>query len=260
MLSAAVTPLVPTTAIPTGLATLDDIGVGGVPSGRLTVLAGERSAGTSALLFTMATHNALQDRPTVFLSGQDSAASVQDKFLAAVAGVNIDRPATLGPGRILRIGAAADALRDRPLWLASGLWEARCPAIRKILACPADQVRRGLLLVDGVRLLGSGPEADLLHDLEGFARELDIAVVASVHLKSRFRAGDTSAALRELRGMLASTDAAAVVLVHRPDRDGDVLGRRDEVDLIPAAGWPGTATATVRFEPHYHRLVDLPNT
>ena len=60
--------------------------------------------------------------------------------------------------------------------------------------------------------------------------------------------------------MLARTDAAAVVLVHRPDRDGDVPGRRDEVDLITAAGWTETATATVRFEPHYHRLVDLPNT
>ncbi len=182
MLAPTVGPFVPTNAICTGLAALDDIGVGGVPSGRLTVLAGERSAGTSALLFTMATHNDLQDRPTVFLSGQDPVACVQERLLAAVAGANNDRAATLGPGRLLRIGAAADALRDRPLWLAAGPWQTRCPAIRKILACPADQARRGLLLVDGVRLLGSVPEAELLHDLDGFARDLDVAVVASVHL------------------------------------------------------------------------------
>ncbi|MFE9913225.1 hypothetical protein [Streptomyces clavifer] len=36
--------------------------------------------------------------------------------------------------------------------------------------------------------------------------------------------------------------------------------RRGEVDLIAAHGCSGTGTATVRFEPEYHRFVDLPNT
>ncbi|MEV7477802.1 hypothetical protein ACH4WW_01435 [Streptomyces halstedii] len=50
------------------------------------------------------------------------------------------------------------------------------------------------------------------------------------------------------------------MILHRPDHDGTVPQRRGEVDLIAAHGWSGTGTGTVRFEPEYHRFVDLPNT
>ncbi|MFJ2226339.1 MULTISPECIES: hypothetical protein [Streptomyces] len=46
------------------------------------------------------------------------------------------------------------------------------------------------------------------------------------------------------------------MILHRPDHDGTVPQRRGEVDLIAAHG----RSATVRFEPEYHRFVDLPNT
>ncbi|MET8538858.1 hypothetical protein ABZV67_46325 [Streptomyces sp. NPDC005065] len=49
------------------------------------------------------------------------------------------------------------------------------------------------------------------------------------------------------------------MLLHHPDRNGIVPQRRGEVDLIALRGWATTGTATVRFEPEYHRLVDQPN-
>ncbi|MFD7645147.1 hypothetical protein ACFV4P_31345 [Kitasatospora sp. NPDC059795] len=53
--------------------------------------------------------------------------------------------------------------------------------------------------------------------------------------------------------------AGAVILVHRPNIAGTAPERGAEVDLIAAKGWPKAGTAVVRFEPEYHRMVDLPN-
>ncbi|WP_405541026.1 hypothetical protein OG478_52630 [Streptomyces phaeochromogenes] len=52
------------------------------------------------------------------------------------------------------------------------------------------------------------------------------------------------------------SEVKTAVVLHRPAAPHT----RDRVDLIAARGWRATGTAAVRFEPEYHRLVDLPNT
>ncbi|HET6357770.1 hypothetical protein [Streptomyces sp.] len=53
--------------------------------------------------------------------------------------------------------------------------------------------------------------------------------------------------------------ASTAIVLHRPDTSGAAPDRRNEVDVIAARGWRSEGTVTVRFEPEYHRMVDLPN-
>jgi hypothetical protein len=96
--------------------------------------------------------------------------------------------------------------------------------------------------------------------LQQFARERDVAVLVTAHLTPDGTAETAPPALSNLSPLEEPVaKAETAVILHRPDHDGTVPQRRGEVDLIAIYGWQATGSVTVRFEPEYHRFVDLPN-
>jgi replicative DNA helicase len=108
---------------------------------------------------------------------------------------------------------------------------------------------------------GEPSEGATFAALQQLARERDVAVLVTAHLTPDKNAPETDpptlSGLSSMEGPMA--EARNAVLLHRPDRNGTVPQRRGEVDLIAVHGWQDSGSATVRFEPEYHRFVDRPN-
>ena len=108
---------------PTGVPELDRVLGGGLVRGAVVLLAGEPGVGKSTLLLNVAAQSARDGAPTLYVTGEESAAQVR-----------------------LRAGRTGD--------LAPHLWLAAETDLGAVLA-HIDAVRPGLLVVDSVQTIGS---------------------------------------------------------------------------------------------------------
>ncbi|MER7312442.1 MULTISPECIES: DnaB-like helicase C-terminal domain-containing protein [Streptomyces] len=247
--------------IMTGLSDFDAL-AGPVPRGQVTAAVGRTSSGMTAFALSAARHNDETGHQVALASFESGTDTLMGNLVAAHTSVNTDRPLSINPGRRARIDRARAAMERSNLLL----WSAESKSGRPftiLMEQMKAQPDLDLLIVDGY-----GPAAHMepsegatFAALEQFARERDAAVLVTAHLHAHDLAETDPPPLADLSPLEeVVAKAPTVVILHRPDRDGTVPQRRGEVDLIAAHGWSGTGTATVRFEPEYHRFVDLPNT
>ncbi|MFJ8856176.1 DnaB-like helicase C-terminal domain-containing protein [Streptomyces sp. NPDC102437] len=244
----------------TGLSDFDAL-AGPIPRGRVTLVAARSSAGASAFALTVARHNDETGHHVAIASFQCVADELMSDYVAATTSVNTNRPLTINKGRRARIERARTTIEQSRLWM----WDPRgnC-SLENLTKQMADLSDLDLLILDSYHLATHGelvPGATFT-TLRNLARERNIGLLVTAHLDLPADGSETDLpAITEL-GFLSTPVAAAetVMLLHRPDRNGTVPQRRGEVDLIAARGWDAAGSATVRFEPEYHRFVDLPNT
>nr|WP_078605633.1 DnaB-like helicase C-terminal domain-containing protein [Streptomyces flavovirens] len=232
--------------------------------GRVTVAAARSSTGTTAFVLSVARHNDEGGRQVMIASFESGADTLMGNLIAATTSVNVDRPLSINKGRRARIERARAVMEQSRL----SMWSSELKAGRWPFKDLSEQLaaRPGLdlIVVDGYGLASHDEpsEGATFAALQHLARERNIAVLVTAYLVP----GDDTPendlpALTELSQLDGSVaEAETVMLLHRPDRNGTVPQRRGEVDLIALRGWDTTGTATVRFEPEYHRFVDLPNT
>lgn len=196
-----------------------------------------------------------------FESGTDT---IMSNLVAATTSVNIDRPLSINAGRRARIERARTAMdQSRLLMWSSQLKHGPWP-FKELLAQLAARPGLDLVVMDGYGLASfkEPSEGATFTALRHLARERNIAVLVTAYLTPRGDISETDiptlAELSQLDGPVAQ--AETVVILHRPDLEGTVPQRRGEVDLITVRGWENTGSATVRFEPEYHRFVDMANT
>ncbi|MDX3208462.1 DnaB-like helicase C-terminal domain-containing protein [Streptomyces scabiei] len=248
--------------ITTGLSDFDD-SAGPIPRGHVTVVAGRSSAGTTAFVMSVARHNDEVGRQVSMASFESGTDTLMNNLVAATTSVNMDRPLSIGAGRRARIDRARPRMEQSRLTLwSSQLNAGRWPfqhLIEQLDALPDLD----LLIVDGYGLASYGEPAEgaTFAVLKDLARVRGAAVLVTCHLTPE--AGTPEAVLPTLSELMPLdapvAEAETAVILHRPDRGSDPQ-RRGEVDLIAVCGWQGAGSATVRFEPEYHRFVDLPNT
>ncbi|MCT9093923.1 DnaB helicase C-terminal domain-containing protein [Streptomyces sp. ASQP_92] len=247
----------------TGLSDFDAL-AGAMPRGLVTVVAARSSSGTTAFALGVARHNAEAGHQVIFASFEGGTDTIMSNLVAATTSVNVDRPLSINRGRRARIDDARAAMeRSRLRMWSNQLKGGRWPFsnLSKDLTSLPDL---DLLVMDGYGIASFQEPSDgaTLTALHHLAQERNCAVLVTAHLVQNVGAPDTEtpslAELGVLDGAVAGVET--ILLLHRPDRDGNAPERRGEVDLIALRGWETTGTATVRFEPEYHRLADLPNT
>lgn len=240
----------------TGLSDLDDL-IGPLPRGKVTVLAGRASVGTSALVVTIVLNTALAGRRAVLVNLQDNDRGIRTSLLAAASGTNADRPESLTDGRLERLSHATEQLADLPLTIWTPEGQPVVEGVRAILS----RTKADVLVVDSMALVSERDRYDesTMRAFAALAAEHDAAVVLTEHLRGVGSGHHLAPVLADFHEAELAAEADAVILVHRPNIEGTAPERGTEVDLIAVKGWPRTGTAVVRFEPEYHRMVDLPN-
>lgn len=248
--------------IMTGLSDFDAF-AGPLPSGQVTAAVGCASSGMTAFALSVARHNDEVGHQVAFASFESGTDSITGNLVAARTSVNTDRMLSINSGRRSRIDRAREAM-DRSNLL---LWSSAQSPGRPFMTLMEHMNARPdlqLLVVDGYSQASyeEPSEGETFAALEQFAREHAVAVLVTAHLNADHDLPATEPlTLADLSPFeRAVAKAPTAVILHRPDRYGTVPERRDEVDLTAAHGWSDTGTATVRFEPAYHRFVDLPNT
>ncbi|MFB7852418.1 DnaB-like helicase C-terminal domain-containing protein [Streptomyces sp. NPDC056053] len=249
-----------TAEIVTGLSDFDAL-AGPIPRGQVTLVAARTSAGASAFALSVARHNDETGHHVAIASFQCGADQLMSDYVAATTSVNTDRPLTINKGRRARMERARAAIGQSRLWM----WDHRGNrSLENLIKQVAALSNLDLLILDNYHLAASGelvPGATFT-TLQKLACERNIGLLVTAYLDLPADGSETDLpAITEL-GTLSTPVAAAetVMFLHRPDRNGTVPQRRGEADLIAVRGWDAAGSATVRFEPEYHRFVDLPNT
>ncbi|MEU4849261.1 DnaB-like helicase C-terminal domain-containing protein [Streptomyces gilvosporeus] len=99
----------------TGLSDFDAL-AGPLPAGKVTVVAGRPSVGTSAFALTVARHNLAEGRTVAFINYQVAHDSLMGNFLAAESFTNVDRWETPKERRMVRLKRASESLQESRLW------------------------------------------------------------------------------------------------------------------------------------------------
>ncbi|WP_228924605.1 DnaB-like helicase C-terminal domain-containing protein [Streptomyces sp. DH7] len=252
-----------TAEIATGLSDFDAL-AGPIPRQHVTVAAARSSSGATAFALGVARHNDEIGHQAAFASFESGADTIMGNLVAATTSVNTDRPLSINPGRRARIDRARKAMEQSRLLLWSRAGKPGKWAFAHLMKQLAAQPELDLVVMDGYSQAAYGEpfEGATFAALQQLARERDVAVMVTAHLTPDKDGPETDPPtlldLSSMEGPVA--EARNAVLLHRPDRNGTVPQRRGEVDLIAVHGWQDTGSATVRFEPEYHRFVDLPNT
>ncbi|MEV5177134.1 DnaB-like helicase C-terminal domain-containing protein [Streptomyces flaveolus] len=248
--------------IVTGLSDFDAL-AGPMPRGRVTVAAARSSAGATAFALGVARHNDELGHRVLFASFESGTDTIMGNLVAAITSVNVNRPLSINEGRRARIERAREAMEQSRLQVWSSALKAGSWPFSDLMEQLAAQPELALVVVDGYgqAAYGEPSEGATFAALQQLARERNVAVLVTAHLMP---ASETAEAdppalsdLSPLEDFLA--EAGTTVILHRPDRNGTVPQRRGEVVLIAVHGWQDTGSVTVRFEPEYHRFVDLPN-
>ncbi|MDO0929738.1 DnaB-like helicase C-terminal domain-containing protein [Streptomyces sp. TG1A-8] len=248
--------------IVTGLSDFDAL-AGPLPRGRVTVVAARSSSGTTAFALGVARHNDEIGHRVAFASFESGTDTIMGNLVAAVTSVNIDRPLSIDKGRRARIERAREAMeRSRLLMWSRALKTGKWP-FENLMEQLAAHPQLALVVVDGYSqaAYGEPSEGATFAALEQLALKRDIAVLVTAHLMPQEDTPETDPpALSDVNPLETPVkEAQTAMILHRPDRHGTVPQRRGEVDLIAVHGWQDTGNVTVRFEPEYHRFVDLPN-
>ncbi|MCA1224007.1 DnaB-like helicase C-terminal domain-containing protein [Streptomyces sp. 8L] len=249
--------------ITTGLSDFDAL-AGPIPRGHVTVAAARSSAGTTAFVLSVARHNDEAGRQVVLATFESGTDTLMGNLVSATTSVNTDRPLSINKGRRIRIQRVRTTIEQSQLLLWSSQLKAGPWSVKDLFERLAIKPGLDLVIVDGYGLASydEPSQGATFAALQRIARERNTAVLVTAYLTPHNGTSETDlptlAELSELDHPVA--EAETVMILHRPDREGTVQQRRGEVDLIAVRGWEGTGSTTVRFEPEYHRFVDLPNT
>jgi replicative DNA helicase len=257
--------------IPTGLPDLDRV-IHGLQPGQVYVIAGESGSGKSTLAGDLVRSSAFaNDEPTLYFALEMSRVEMFNKLVCAQAGVLHDRlvEGTLDLDDWTAIGKVCGKTRDAPLFIdESGRLSVADMRVRALRI----KRERGLkvIVVDLIGLaapaLNSAPReqqvADISRRLHALSKELQVAVVVVGPMKPNHHApADKSPALHDLReSAQIGHDAAAVILVYRPEKADRKTQRVGEADLIIDKNRFGAETTlTVAAQLHYSRFVSMAN-
>lgn len=236
----------------TGLADLDEK-ITGLRAGELVLVAGRPGQGKTTLACQVARGAALAGHAVLIAAYETSAAQLYENALCAEAAVDAHRARS---GRLAEVDwhgltMASERLGKAPLWICDDR-RADVSDIRRVAQRIAVQRPLGLVVVDYIQLvpaLGHAQNreqevASVSRTLKALAGELNCPIVALSQLnrgvEQRQEGEPRLADLRESGAL--EQDADAVILIHRPSREGQ------EVKLIVAKQRHGPiGTVSVAF-------------
>lgn len=257
------------TVTPTGHEDLDEILGGGLHRGHLTGITGPVSSGKTMLTLGLARHAAIRiAHPAFFASTESGPDQIMEYVLCAEARVRFGRRDRATADELQRARALRDTIVNAPLRMDSVL---NCSLERLALTTMKLATERGLrlLVVDYIQLLGDSyedqPWAERVEatavGLKRLARAANIAVVAVSTMRSQpakangllhpamFDLGDAETFER---------NADELIIVHREELADPNTERAGLADLIVAKNRTGlTGTATIAFQPHFARFIDM---
>lgn|GEM_PF-4337280 len=257
--------------IPTGHEDLDALLGGGLHPGHLTAITGPVAVGKTMFTIGLARHAAIRcGQPAFFASTESGADQLMEYVLCAEARVRFgaSRRDRATPEEMQRAKEVRDAVTGAVLGLDNVInWTLERVALTAMRLVHERGLR--LFALDYVQLLAeTDPEqasADRIEEiavgLKQLARAANIAVVAVSTMRSfpakangwihpaMFDLGDTEAFERH---------ADELIILHREDQDDRDSPRAGEADVILAKNRNGhTGTATIAFQPHFARFVDM---
>ncbi|MFF7994804.1 replicative DNA helicase [Kitasatospora xanthocidica] len=243
-----------------------------IEPGDLVVVGARPAMGKSVMLVDLARHAAIRRRLPVYLNSLEMThTQVIQRMVAAEARVPLHgiRDRTLNQEQEAR-RLRAIALAGVPPLTVDTSEEVSIPRLRSRLRRLQSQGRLpAVLLVDYLQLMT--PETgragsrttevdELARGLKILAKAFNIPVIVAAQLnrcvEQRADKKPAMADLRESGGIEAN--ANAIILLHREDAYAKDSPRAGEADLIVAKNrMGGTFTATVAFQGHYSRFVDI---
>jgi replicative DNA helicase len=260
-------PLEVTTAVPTGLADVDDI-IPGLRPGQMIVIGARPSTGKSTLALDIARHAAIKlGYPVAFASVEMDHDEVMHRLIAAEARVSLETLLAhkLGEHDWQRIERIRDRVHDSVLVIDdapdTGLTRIRVRLRRMAATTPAR-----LLIVDYLQLLKTVTTenrqqavAELSRGLKLLAREFRIPVVVCAQLnrapEQRHDKRPVPSDLRESGAIEADSDV--ILLLHREELH-DAEKRPGEIDVIVAKHRQGRlGIAPLAFQGEFGCCMDL---
>lgn len=255
--------------IPTGLAVLDAALDGGLRCGQLTLIGGTTGVGCSVLALTLARQAAgVHGVRTLFVAPDTSDTELYCRLVAGEAVVHLRQlrlGAALSEMEIGRIAKCRPKLEALPLWIFGGQgW--REPIMRQLDVVeygtdPEDSWGARMVIIDGTATFEPDVRAAIF-ELRRLAMKRQLAVVVTSQAQVPTSRQDRPPELDDLIEYRACIDLFdTVLMVHRDDIRDPVGVRAGEADIVLAKHrYGGTRTATVMYQGHYARFVDLPET
>jgi len=254
----------------TGFADLDRFIGGGLQPGQFLLVAARPAVGKSCLALDIARSAAIrQQSAVVFFSLEMSKSEITMRLLASEAKVplHLMRAGHMSEEDWTKLARRMAEIADAPLFIDDSpnltMMEIRAKARRL-----KQRHELKLVIVDYLQLMTSGRKvesrqqevSEFSRQLKLLAKELEVPVVALSQLnRGPEQRNDKKPMLSDLResGSLEQ-DPDIVVLIHREDLYDKEPPRAGEADLILAKNRNGpTGTATVAFQGHYSRFVDM---
>jgi archaellum biogenesis ATPase FlaH len=252
--------------IPTGFADLDAL-LGGWSQGCLIIAGGRPSSGKTTLLLNFCRTASIKYRlPSMLISGEMNSKELEYRLLSAEALVPLHsiRTGQMDEQDWGRLAQTMTALAEAPIHLGS-------PAEFLIEQLSADATRLAreselkLLLIDSLQWITDGETSDrvsvelTLRRLKTLAETLKIPIIVTAHAERRDERLSAVHPIAQLTHYDAIERVADVVIIlRRPDQDDRESPRAGEADLMVAKNRNGpTATATVAYQYHYCRFIDM---
>jgi replicative DNA helicase len=257
--------------VPTGFEQLDEM-LHGLHPGQMVVVAGRPGSGKSTLAMDFARSAAIRHHaPTVIFSLEMSKQDIMMRLFSAEARVKLNdlRSGRMSDDDWRKIALRSSELAEAPLFIDDSpnltMMEIRAKSRRL-------KQRHGLklIVIDYLQLMSSGKRvesrqqevSEFSRAMKLLAKELDVPVVALSQLnRGPEQRTDKKPMLSDLResGSIEQ-DADVVLLVHREDMYERESPRAGEADIIIAKHRNGpTGMATVAFQGHLSRFVDMPS-
>lgn len=251
--------------VPSGFEKLDELTTGFRP-GSLVIVAARPSVGKTAFASALAIGACRGDKPSLFISLEQTYPELVERMLCAEAQVNSHkvRKGWLSQMDVSDLHAAGEKLKQLRMFID----DAHSQSVHRIAALARRHRRRHgiealfidylqLIVPDNRRTAREQQVAEIAQRLKHLARELGIPVIclAQLNRDSEKRAGHVPilADLRESGAI--EQEADMVMLLHRPDIYGDGEDREGEVDVIVAKHRNGmTGTITLAFSKQYMRF------
>jgi len=257
--------------IPTGFQHLDEI-THGIHPGQMIVVAGRPGSGKSTLALDFARSAAIRNgQATVIFSLEMSKQDIMMRLFSAEARVKLNdiRGGRLNDEDWRRIALKSSELAEAPLFIDDSpnltMMEIRAKARRL-----KQRHDLKMIVIDYMQLMTSGKRvesrqqevSEFSRAMKLLAKEIEVPVVALSQLnrgpETRTDKRPMLSALRESGSI--EQDADVVLLVHREDMYERESPRAGEADIIIAKHRNGpTGQATVAFQGHLSRFVDMPS-
>ncbi|HEY0674126.1 MAG TPA: replicative DNA helicase [Longimicrobiales bacterium] len=218
------------TGIPTGFSDLDEM-TGGFQRGDLVIVAARPSMGKTAMVTGVALHASITHQiPTAVFSLEMSKEQLVQRMLCSEALVDLGKllRGRLSDDDYVRLAQAAGHLNTAPIWIddsgALSVLEMRAKARR----LKAEQPDLGLIVVDYLQLMQSGPGgaenrqqevSAISRGLKALAKELGVPIISLSQLsRAPEQRADHRPQLSDLResGSLEQ-DADLVMFLYRPE-------------------------------------------